>query len=298
MKNGLLILLVSGAVISASVAVFYNLHMRGEIARQNAAKAAANEEIANANARVAADEKAAEEAKARAAVAAAEKAKAMADEQRDRLAAERQRAENLKDEQAVAADNADKAALEAQASADARAKAEAEAAKAKEERTKQELVTKAAEAQAKKAADLRAVEEAKALELKTSLAELEQMKNEYDLAYADVDRLRRELEELKKTMMPEKTVTDLLTTGEATNSVAVTTQPVSPENDPRLPLSSRRLLKAERQRADSAAQETAIARRRMVRELDALAAEAANDGRVIDAEFYLKIRNSLDSERQ
>ena len=286
-----ILILVSLAAIAASVATIVNINGRKDIAAAELRKAAHESETA---ARAAKKAKAEAEAEAsRAQSAEAEKAAQAA--KKENLAEERRVQElekaNLAEKKCVAEAEAKAAADSAKAAADSRAAAETGLKTAREEKAKAELALKTAEVEAEKAASLKAKAEADALRTKHSLAELDQMKESYARLIDETQSLRSELEEMKRALTPEKTVADLMTTGEDEAGTATNTTAVA--EDRNMPRGKRALDKEERAGAKRAAATAEQRRKEIISALTALMERAIAEDRAIDARFYHSAIKSL-----
>ena len=292
MKRSILTILVSLAVIAAAVAAVVYMNGKKDIAAAALRKSANESEAAASAARKAKSEAEAEASRARKAEAEAE-----AEEKRRAAAVAEAEAEKLAKEKAeIAAQTAEveakAAADKAKAAADARATAEAELKTARAKKEAGELELKTAEAKALEAEHLKAKAEADTLKTRHSLAELNQMKEEYAQLIDETQALRTELEEMKRALTPEKTVADLMSTGDSdpsskSNSVAKASE------DRNLPKGSRALAAANAAMDEQRAEAAKRNREEAVKALKALMDKAISEDRVIDARFYYSAIKSL-----
>ena len=292
MKRSILTILVSLAVIAAAVAAVVHMNGKKDIAAAALRKSANESEAAAAAARKAKSEAEAEASRARKAEAEAE-----AEEKRRATAVAEVEAEKLaKENAAVAAQTAEieakAAADKAKAAADARATAEAELKTAKAKKEADELELKTAEAKALEAEHLKAKAEADTLKTKYSLAELNQMKEEYAQLIDETQALRADLEEMKRALTPEKTVADLMSMGDDAAS-AKSNFVARASEDRNLPKGSRALAAANAAMDEQRAEASKRSRDEAIKALKALMDKAISEDRVIDARFYYSAIKSL-----
>jgi DNA repair exonuclease SbcCD ATPase subunit len=287
---------ISIAVIIAAIAGIVITNNRATVARQNAKTAESQADKARAVARKAE----AEQGKAEAAAKAAEENAKRAQEERkvreatlesekvqletEKVAEKRAKEERVKAEADAKAASEVRKAKEAdvKAAVAGKAKAEAEAKKAEEERLKAELVARAAAEKAKAAADERAILEKKVLDFETWQREL-----------ADYEA---ELNEREKALHPDKTAAENLTwvgereadeIGGQTNVVR-RKKKVLAENDPRLPVESRKLAMAERLATAKLDGAVNVSSNEVVTILARLYEEAIRADRIVEANYYLQ----------
>ena len=297
----ILVVAICAAVIGAGISGAIIANTRASVAAANAEAAASRAEAAAAEARKAEAEAKAEAERRR---AAEENAKAKADE----LAAAKEAKAKAQSDEKAAADNKTAAAENSkaeQAKADA-ARADREEAKAKA----REAEARAAEAKENaKAAEAKAMEEAAKLEsekLKADkiLAEakiIELRKIDFETLARDLAEWKTDLEERERALKPEKTIADLAWAGGVEDTIIdadgnIKKQEKStydPENDMSLPRGTRRLCRAERLAGEDYAVHAEKVREALSAKLEAMREKALADGRVIDADFYLKSMKSL-----
>ena len=292
MVKWLSIILLSAAVIAASVGAFVFIDRKQKIAEADERRAASEEAAKAAEARKAKSES--ETARAKAEAAQLEKETAI--KQTELKLAEKEAAEvtkaNLEESARVAELKASAARDKAKAAADARAAAEAEFKAAKERKAAEELALRTAEAKAAESANLKAKAEADTLKTKYSLSELEGMKAEYARLIDETQNLRVELEEMKRALTPEKTVADLLTAGDA-EAVRTAKKGSEKAETAVLPEGLRDLLAAEQSglklRQDAASRNYD----EVIDALKPLLDKAIREKRPIDAKFYFNAITSL-----
>ena len=300
-----LIVAVCAAVLGAGIS-------GAIIANKRASEAAANAEAAASRAEAAAAEARKAEAEAKSEAEKRGAAKEIAKAEADKLSAAREaRAKAASDERA-AADN--RAAAEAnskaeQAKADAaRAKRDEARAKMKEAEANAEQAkaeSKAAEAKAAEAAAILEHEKLKADKILAEAKILELRKIDFETLARDLGEWKADLEERERALKPEKTIADLAWAGgmedtiiDADGNVKKQEKVVyDPEKDMSLPSGTRRLFRAERLLDENYAAHADKVRERLFAKLEAMREKALAEGRVIDAEFYLKSMKSLYPER-
>lgn len=293
MVKRLSIILLSAAVIAASVGAFVFIDRKQKIAEADERRAASEEAAKAAEARKAKSES--ETARAKAEAAQLEKETAI--KQTELKLAEKEAAEvtkaNLEESARVAELKASAARDKAKAAADARAAAEAEFKAAKERKAAEELALRTAEAKAAESANLKAKAEADTLKTKYSLSELEGMKAEYARLIDETQNLRVELEEMKRALTPEKTVADLLTAGDAEAVRTAKKGSEKAETAVLLTEGLRDLLAAEQSglklRQDAASRNY----EEVIDALKPLLDKAIREKRPIDAKFYFNAITSL-----
>jgi len=287
MKRSILTILVSLAVIAAAVAAVVYMNGKKDIAAAALRKSANESEAAAAAARKAKSEAEAEASRARKAAADAE-----AEEKRRAAALAEAEAEKLAKETAeIAAQTAEveakAAADKAKAAADARATAEAELKTARAKKEAGELELKTAEAKALEAEHLKAKAEADTLKTRHSLAELNQMKEEYAQLIDETQALRADLEEMKRALTPEKTVADLMSAGgDSASAASKSNSVVKASEDRNLPKGSRALAAINAAIGEQRAEKAKRCREETIKALKALMDKAISEDRVIDARFY------------
>lgn len=280
------------SILSAAVVSFFIVQDRKEIAerlaekaesdRQTAASVTRQEEIALSREKAVTQQHEAETKKHEAARAASEAAT------REAKAQEEVESKRLKAAEA----EKEVAALKAKAAADARAEAEQKAVAARHEKETALARQKTSEIELAKAAELRAKSEADTLKLRYSLTELEQLKAEYANMISETKTLEAELEEMKRALTPEKTINDLLIVGEEADSSNKVAR-AEAANSALLTPGDRRLVSAERKRAEELASALASRRAASQKILERLLANAVAEKRVIDAQFYLNTLKAL-----
>ena len=293
MKRSILTILVSLAVIAAAVAAVVHMNGKKDIAAAALRKSANESEAAAAAARKAKAEAEAEASRARKAEAEAE-----AEEKRRAAAvAEVEAGKIAKENAAVAAKTAEAeakaAADKAKAAADARATAEAELKTARAKKESAELELKTAEAKALEAEHLKAKAEADTLKTKYSLAELNQMKEEYARLIDETQALRADLEEMKRALTPEKTVADLMSMGDDAAQSSKSNSVATASEDRNLPKGSRALAAVNAAMDEQRAEASRRSREETIKALKALMDKAISEDRVIDARFYYSAIKSL-----
>lgn len=291
MKTIVPIVAVCLAVIAASYAAVSYYKDKAAIARDEAAKAASEEETELAKARAAKDSLSAERAKES---EAKEKLRIKQEEHAIKAAAVEQarlEQENLKLKAQEAADSAKAAADYAQAQADIRAAKEAElktkkaeAAKAQAEAQLEAEVTAGKEAMARK-------EEAESLKLKTNLEEVAVLKDTYERWLGELNDYKRELDEREAAMHPDLTAEDLFMLGEEEKPGAEAE--VLPENDRRLTKGERELARMKRLQAEAQEASDLATREEIENRLTALMRQAIKEDRVPDAKFYYRTLKSF-----
>ena len=291
MKTIVPIVAVCLAVIAASYAAVSYYKDKAAIARDEAAKAASEEETELAKARAAKDLLSAERAKES---EAKEKLRIKQEEHAIKAAAVEQarlEQENLKLKAQEAADSAKAAADYAQAQADIRAAKEAElktkkaeAAKAQAEAQLEAEVTAGKEAMARK-------EEAESLKLKTNLDEVAVLKDTYERWLGELNDYKRELDEREAAMHPDLTAEDLFMLGEEEKPGAEAE--VLPENDRRLTKGERELARMKRLQAEAQEASALATREEIEYRLTALMRQAIKEDRVPDAKFYYRTLKSF-----
>ena len=291
MKRSILTILVSLAVIAAAVAAVVYMNGKKDIAAAALRKSANESEAAASAARKAKSEAEAEASRVRKAEAEAE-----AEEKRRAAAVAEAEAEKLAKENAeiavkTAEVEAKAAADKAKAAADARATAEAELKTARAKKEANELELKTAEAKALEAEHLKAKAEADTLKTRHSLAELNQMKEEYAQLIGEAQSLRADLEEMKRALTPEKTVADLMSAGADTTSKSNSVAKAS--DDRNIPKGSRALAAANAALGEQRLEASKRSREEAVKALKALMDKAISEDRVIDARFYYSAIKSL-----
>ena len=293
MKRSILTILVSLAVIAAAVATVVSINGKKDIAAAALRQSANESEAASAAARKAKSEAEAEASRARKAQADAE----AAEKNRAAAVAAAETAKLEKENAAIAAKTAEEeakaAADKAKAAADARATAEAELKTAKAKKDANEMELKTAEAKALEAEHLKAKAEADTLKIKHSLAELNQMKEEYAQLIDETQTLRADLEEMKRALTPEKTIADLMSTGgeDATSSKSNSVSKAS--EDRSVPKGSRALATANAAIDNLRSEESKRCREEAITALKALMDKAISEDRAIDARFYYSAIKSL-----
>lgn len=291
MKTIVPIVAVCLAVIAASYAAVSYYKDKAAIARDEAAKAASEEETELAKARAAKDSLSAERAKES---EAKEKLRIKQEEHAIKAAAVEQarlEQENLKLKAQEAADSAKAAADYAQAQADIRAAKEAElktkkaeAAKVQAEAQLEAEVTAGKEAMARK-------EEAESLKLKTNLEEVAVLKDTYERWLGELNDYKRELDEREAAMHPDLTAEDLFMLGEEEKPGAEAE--ALPENDRRLTKGERELARMKRLQAEAQEASDLATREEIENRLTALMRQAIKEDRVPDAKFYYRTLKSF-----
>ena len=287
--------LLGGGLIAAAVFGIVWTNGKETIARAAVAKAEADEAAA-----LAAERKSRNDADAAAKRAAAKESEA-------KTAEERRKAQEAAAEEAKAAAQkaeADKvrATEERAKAADDRARAEAESEKAVAERATALAAKETAKLEAAKAKSLAEAEAMTAQAAADALAK-EKLASEKVIAEAKLYEMRqldlanmerelldykRELDEREMALRPEKTIKDLENIGEDDESKAVADGVLLPENDRKLPASSRALAKATRIADEELASIMDKTRTNVVSRLEGLYVEAVKEDRIVDADFYRK----------
>lgn len=295
---------VCAAVVAAAVSgvVVWQKRENVAIAEANAAesreaKAKEDRKKSEAEARIAEANKVAEEAKLK----AAEEARKA---EKDRLEAAKIEDGISKRNKETAEANRKKAEAEAKAAADAKesekikakaSKDESDAAKAiADEALRSSELNAQAEADKLAREKLRSdaiVAEAKLLELRAiDFATIERQLIEY----------KQELDERERALHPDKTAADLAWVAEREADVVggetnrlKKAEKILPENNPCLPRETRELAKSERIAKETLGENEARARASVTARLEELYASARAEGRVVDAEYYLKTLKSL-----
>ena len=300
-QRTVLIIAICAAVIGVGVSGAIIANKKASVAAANAEAAASRAEEAAAEARKAEAEAKAAAEKRR---AAEEQAKASADEL---SAAKEARAKSANDAKA-AADN--RVAAEENAKAE---QAKADAARAAREEAKaraKEAEAKAAEAkETARAAEAVAAEKAVKLESDKLNAEkilaeakvLELRKTDFEMIARNLAEWKADLEERERALTPEKTVADLSWAGGMEDTILDIDGNVKkqekvvydPERDMTLPSETRNLFRAERLVGEERAAHTAKVREELSERLTAMREKALAEGRVIDAEFYMKNLRTL-----
>lgn len=299
--RNLTLVLSSIAAIAVSVA-----YVMASMAKESAAKFSLDEALSQ-------EAKAVQERKAAEATAAAERERKAAAEA-NKIAAEKDH--QAKKLAAAAAEDERKAAIENRkakelALEESRQLAEA----AKSEREKSLIELKKVEAlKAKAQADESAA--AKRLAEADSKLQQEKLRSEKTIADAKLKELRKidferielelrewqtDLEARKNALKPEKTIADLVWAGGKEdkfidaegNLVTRERKSYSPENDPALPMPTRELAKLERILSEQRSSDAQLVRSNLVLQLRRLRDQAIDEGRVIDAQFYLKSGEGL-----
>ena len=301
-QRTVLIIAICAAVIGVGVSGAIIANKKASVAAANAEAAASRAEEAAAEARKAEAEAKAAAEKRR---AAEEQAKASADEL---SAAKEARAKSANDAKA-AADN--RVAAEENAKAE---QAKADAARAAREEAKaraKEAEAKAAEAkETARAAEAVAAEKAVKLESDKLNAEkilaeakvLELRKTDFEMIARNLAEWKADLEERERALKPDNIVTNLSWAGgmmedtiiDADGNVKKQEKVVyDPERDMTLPSETRNLFRAERLVGEERAAHTAKVREELSERLTAMREKALAEGRVIDAEFYMKNLRTL-----
>ncbi len=291
MKTIVPIVAVCLAVIAASYAAVSCYKDKAAIARDEAAKAASEEETELAKARAAKDLLSAERAKES---TVKENLRIKTEEHAIKEAAKeaaRLENENQKLRTQEAELNAQAARDNAQAQADIRAAKEAklqtkkaEAAKVQAEAQLEAEVTAGKEAMARK-------EEAESLKLKTNLEEVAVLKDTYERWLGELNDYKRELDEREAALHVDMTAEDLITLGE--EEAAPTVDSNLPENDRRLTKGERELARIRRLEAEAEEKAAASTREDIVGRLTALMRQAIAEDRITDAKFYYRTLKSF-----
>lgn len=297
----ILVIAVCAAVIGAGISGAIIANKRASAAASNAEAAASSAEAASAAARKAEAEAKAEAERRR---AFEENSKAEA----DKLSAAREARAKADSDARAAADN--RAAAEANAKAEqaktdaARAVRDEARAKAKEAEANAEQAkaeSKAAEAKAAEAAAILENEKLKADKILAEARILELRKIDFETLARDLGEWKADLEERERALKPEKTIADLAWAGgmedtiiDADGNVKKQEKVVyDPEKDMSLPSGTRRLFRAERLVDEDYAVHAGKVREALSAKLEAMREKALAEGRVIDADFYLKSIQSL-----
>lgn len=278
--NGLALAL---AVIAATAGAVVFVSHRRDIAAYEASRAANEEEAANAKAKGAKALKEAEEAKRASAKLELEREKSRIQAAEAEKDAQAREAENLAVKSRIAEDARREAEAKAKESSDARALAEAKAKEAKALKDAEEAREKTAEAEALTSEHERAKAEAETLKLRHSLAELDALKSEYGARIAEAEALTRDLEEMKEALTPERTISDLMTTGDDLRA-----EKPAEEDDRNLPAGRRELARAEKTLSALRTEISSATREERIRKLEALMQTAIKADRVVEAQYYYR----------
>ncbi len=273
------------AVIAAIVGAVVFISHRRDIASFEANAKASEEEAANAKAKEAKALKEAEEAKRETAKLELEREKSRIKAAEVEVASQLAASENLKLKSRIAEDERMTAEAKAKESSDVRAKAEAELSCAKALKDAENAKLKTAEAEVVVSENQRAKAEAETLKLRHSLAELDGLKSEYDARIAEMDALTRDLEEMKRALTPERTISDLMTVGD---EESVITTKVAEEDDKNTPNGKRELIKAEKELAFIRSEIQDNVRELRIAKLVDLMKAAIKADKVVEAKYYYR----------
>ena len=133
---------------------------------------------------------------------------------------------------------------------------------------------------------------------------LQLRKVDFEQLQRDLMEFKQELDERERALHPDTTIYDSSNVtwvaereadviGGETNLLSRAKGAVLPENDPSLPQATRDLAKATRRRYEATTNRLAASQAKVVGELEKLLESARREGRVIDANFYLKSIKSL-----
>ncbi len=289
-------LAVSVAVVIAAIAGIIVTNNRATVARAQAQKAMAAADQARAEQKTAEEEAKAEKRKLDAENAKLETKKAA-------LKDDELRNENMKLEAQTAEANARQKAAEAKTAeanqktaADNRAAEKAKLETAKENRKAEEA--RAAEAEAtRQAAELNlAAEKEKGARVIAEAKVLEARQIDFETWQAELTERQLELDERERALHPDKTAAEDLVwvaerdadvIGGETNAVK-RKEKVLPENNPELPVSSRKLAWAERLSKEKLEGAMNVSSNDVVAILSRLYEEAIKADRIVDAKYYLQ----------